>query len=230
MAPNARTRMQRWWRQIRRFRVQRAHLPGLALLGAVLLATAITMHRPTLRSADETPARTVTAVKIGGPFRLIGPNGEAMTQDSFPGKYLLVFFGYTYCPDVCPTTLSNVADAMQSLGPLADGLQPLFITVDPQRDTPQVMKDYVAHFDTRIVPLTGSADAIAAAEKAYRVYAAPYRTGEDPDSYLMDHSAVLYLMDPQGAFVTTLDFSSSGSDMAEALKPYLKSSLSRSAS
>jgi len=167
------------------------------------------------------PATTRTAVEIGGPFALIGPGGAPITDKSFPGKYLLIFFGYTYCPDVCPTTLTSVAGALDRLGPLAAKIQPLFITVDPQRDTVDVLQSYVGHFDKRIIGLTGSPASIEAAEKAYRVYAAPSRTGDGPNDYLMDHSAIVYLMDPQGAFVTVLDHASPAEQMAKDLTSVL---------
>lgn len=213
---------QRLWRKVRRIKITRAHLPGLALVAAVVLATVFSLPRshnsPPVASS---PNAMKTAVKIGGPFALIGPDGSTVTDQSFPGKYLLVFFGYTFCPDVCPTTLTNVAAALDKLGPLADKIQPLFITVDPGRDTPDVMATYVAHFDKRIIGLSGRNADIEAAEKAYRVYAAPQRTGDGPDDYLMDHSAVVYLMAPNGTFVTTLDHAASGDDMAKDLKAVL---------
>ena len=157
------------------------------------------------------------ALAVGGPFSLIDGDGHAVTDQTYRGKFMLVYFGYTYCPDVCPTTLSAVADAMDKLGPKADKIQSLFITVDPKRDKPDVVKQYAAAFGTRIVGLTGSPEQIAAAAKAYRVYYAEHRTGTGPDDYSMDHSSVLYLMGPDGRFIEPLRADQTGPEMAAAL-------------
>jgi protein SCO1/2 len=154
---------------------------------------------------------------VGGPFSLIDGDGRPVTDQSWHGKYMLVYFGYTYCPDVCPTTLTNLSDALDKLGTKADRLQPLFITVDPKRDTPPVVKQYAAAFGARIIGLTGSAEQIAAAAKAYRVYYAEHRTGPGPDDYSMDHSSVLYLMGPDGRFIAPLRADQTGPEMAAAL-------------
>ena len=161
------------------------------------------------------------ALTVGGPFALIDGDGHAVTDKTWRGKYLLVYFGYTFCPDVCPTTMTNVADAMDKLGAKADRLQPLFITVDPKRDTPEVVKRYAAAFGPRFVGLTGSAEQIAAAAKEYRVYYAEHRTGPGPDDYSMDHSSVLYLMSPEGKFIAPLRADQAGADMATALTKLL---------
>jgi protein SCO1/2 len=160
-------------------------LPALGLLGY----QAVTGHWPW--SASE------QASAIGGPFSLVDASGQPVTDQTYRGKWLLLFFGYTHCPDVCPTTLADVAQAWHDLGAVGDMLQPVFITVDPERDTPKVMHDYVAAFDGRIAALTGSPAQIAAAAKAYRAYYA--KSGDGPD-YAMEHSAVLYLMRPDGSY------------------------------
>jgi len=157
------------------------------------------------------------ALTVGGPFSLIDGDGHPVTDQTWHGKYMLVYFGYTYCPDVCPTTLTNLSDALDKLGAKADRLQPLFITVDPKRDTPAVVKQYAAAFGPRIIGLTGSAEQIAGAAKAYRVYYAEHRTGPGPDDYSMDHSSVLYLMGPDGRFIAPLRADQSGPEMAAAL-------------
>jgi protein SCO1/2 len=157
-------------------------------------------------------------IGIGGPFALQDGNGNAVTNNDFRGKYVLVYFGYTFCPDVCPTTLNAVADAMDKLGPAASRIQPLFITVDPARDTPAVVKQYVASFGQRIMGLTGSAEEIAKVAKEYRVYYAEHRTGSGPNDYSMDHSSVLYLMDPNGGFLAPVRADLSGDEMATNLK------------
>jgi protein SCO1/2 len=161
------------------------------------------------------------ALTVGGPFSLIDGDGKPVTDQTFRGKYMLVYFGYTYCPDVCPTTLTNVATALDKLGPKADQIQPLFITVDPKRDTPSVVKQYAAAFGPRLIGLTGTPQQIDVAAKAYRVYYAEHRTGPGPDDYSMDHSSVLYLMGPDGRFIAPVRADQDGPEIAAALAKLL---------
>ncbi len=158
-----------------------------------------------------------TASLIGGPFALEDGTGRQVTDRDFRGKYMLVYFGYTFCPDACPTTLNEVADALDRLGKKADRLQPIFITVDPKRDTPAVMKQYVAAFTPRLIGLTGSDDQIAKVAREYRVYYAEHRTGPGPNDYAMDHSSVLYLMGPDGRFIAPVPTDEDGARMAAEL-------------
>jgi protein SCO1/2 len=167
------------------------------------------------------PSPAGVSAPSGGPFSLTDGSGATVTDKTYRGKWELVFFGYTYCPDLCPTTLSTIADALTALGPLADEVQPLFITVDPRRDTPAAIADYVRNFDPRIVGLTGSPEAIAAVAKEYKVYYAVHRTGDGADDYLMDHSGFIYLMGPDGGFVRVLSGETSGQSMADKLRPLL---------
>jgi protein SCO1/2 len=155
---------------------------------------------------------------IGGPFVLQDGNGKPVSDKDFRGKYMLVYFGYTFCPDVCPTTLNAVAEAMDKLGPAAARIQPLFITVDPKRDTPALVKQYVAAFGSSIKGLTGTADEIAKVAREYRVYFAEHRTGPGPNDYSMDHSSVLYLMDPKGGFLAPVRADQTGDEIAANLK------------
>lgn len=143
----------------------------------------------------------VQTADVGGPFTLTNGAGQAVTNDTFRGKYLLVYFGYTFCPDVCPTTLNDVAQALDKMGPAANRLQPLFITIDPARDTPAVVRQYTAAFSPRLEGLTGTADQIAAVAKEYHVYYAKHANGSNPADYTMDHSSVLYVMGPDGNFI-----------------------------
>ena len=161
--------------------------------------------------------------QIGGPFTLVNGNGNRVTDQQFRGKFMLVYFGYTFCPDVCPTTLSAVGDAMDKLGAKANKVQPLFITVDPRRDTPEVVKQYAAAFSPRLIGLTGTPDEIAKVAKEYRVYYAEHRTGPGPNDYSMDHSSVLYLMGPNGQFVAPIRADASGDQMAAQIEKYLHS-------
>jgi protein SCO1/2 len=160
------------------------------------------------------------ALTVGGPFSLVDGDGKPVTDQTWRGKYMLVYFGYTFCPDVCPTTLSSVADALDKMGTKADRIQPLFITVDPRRDIPLVVKQYAAAFGPRIIGLTGSPEQIAAAAKAYRVYYAEHRTGPGPEDYSMDHSSVLYLMGPDGRFIAPVRADQDGPEIAAALTKF----------
>jgi len=165
--------------------------------------------------------RDGTASLIGGPFALENGDGRQVTDRDFRGKYLLVYFGYTFCPDVCPTTLAEVADALDRLGPKADRLQPIFITVDPKRDTPAVVRQYVAAFSPRLVGLTGSPEQIAEVAKEYRVYYAEHRTGPGPGDYTMDHSSILYLMGPDGRFIAPVRADETGAEMASGIAKFI---------
>jgi protein SCO1/2 len=155
-----------------------------------------------------------SATLVGGPFTLEDGNGKQVTDRDYRGKYMLVYFGYTFCPDVCPTTLNEVADALDHLGPKASALQPIFITVDPKRDTPAVVKQYAAAFSPRLIGLTGTPEEIAKVAKEYRVYYAEHRTGPGPNDYSMDHSSILYLMGPDGKFIAPVQADDSGAQMA----------------
>ncbi|MGC1410410.1 MAG: SCO family protein [Acetobacteraceae bacterium] len=158
-----------------------------------------------------------TASLVGGPFALEDGNGKQVSDRDFRGRYMLVYFGYTYCPDVCPTTLNDVADALDRLGAKADRLQPIFITVDPKRDTTAVMKQYTAAFTPRLIGLTGSQEQIADVAREYRVYYAEHRIGPGPNDYAMDHSSVLYLMGPDGKFIAPIEADEDGAHIAADL-------------
>lgn len=163
---------------------------------------------------------------IGGPFTLVDGDGRTVTEQSFLGKWTLIYFGYTFCPDVCPTSLTVVAGALDKLEPAqADKVVPILVTVDPARDTPAVMKDYASAFHPRMVGLTGSQDQITAAMKAFKVYAARAKapSGQtDDQSYTVDHSSILYLMGPDGRFVAHFPHGTTADDLAAALKKHLK--------
>jgi protein SCO1 len=156
---------------------------------------------------------------IGGPFTLIDQDGKTITDADIRGRPFLVFFGYTRCPDVCPTTLFDVSEVMRALGKDADRAGALFITVDPERDTPGVIKDYLSSFDSHLRGATGDNAAIDAAEKAYRVYAKKVPT-ENGD-YSMDHTALVYLMDKQGRFVAPFSLKRRPEEAAADLRRYL---------
>ena len=158
-----------------------------------------------------------TASLVGGPFALQDGSGRRVTDRDFRGKYMLVYFGYTFCPDVCPTTLNEVSDALDHLGAKADRLQPIFITVDPKRDTPAVVKQYAEAFTPKLLGMTGTPDEIAKVANEYRVYYAEHRTGPGANDYTMDHSSVLYLMGPDGKFIAPIRTDESGPEIAADL-------------
>lgn len=159
---------------------------------------------------------------IGGPFNLIDQNGILRTHADFKGKPMLVYFGYTYCPDICPTALYNMTNALNQLGSTLK-IQPLFITFDPQRDTADHLKVYAQNFHKDFVWLTGSKQQVDDVVKAYRVYAA--RTAEDrgQEDYLMDHSSLIYLMDKNGQYVASFNHNTSPEEMVKQVKFHLKS-------
>jgi len=151
---------------------------------------------------------------------LIDQDGKTITDQDLKGRPFLVFFGYTHCPDVCPATLFEVSELMRALGKDADRAGALFITVDPERDTPASMKDYLSSFDPRVRAATGDRAAIDAAEKAYRVYAKKVPS-EKGDDYSMDHTALVYLMDKQGRFVAPFNLKRTPEASAAELRKYL---------
>ena len=170
------------------------------------------------------PARTPASVAIaqapsvGGPFKLPDPGGRTITEKSFPGRWSLMFFGFTHCPDVCPTTLTKVTTLLGTLGEQAKHVQPLFITLDPERDTREILADYTDHFDERILGLTGTPEQIESISAAYHVYSRKVPLG---DSYTLDHSAVMYLIGPDGQLVShftqQMDADAMARDIADAL-------------
>ena len=196
-----------------RFVLPAALLGGLAILGAVAFFTLERGDRP--RGA----AGTLLASAIGGPFRLVDQNGKTVTDADLKGKWSLIYFGYTHCPDACPTALNDIAIALDELGPQRAAVRPVFITVDPERDTPEVLKAYVTAFDAPILALTGTPEEIAQAAKGYRVYYAKHP--EAGGDYSMDHSSVIYVMDPQGRFTASFTQENSPEEIAARLKKLL---------
>jgi protein SCO1/2 len=168
------------------------------------------------------PGRGIVATQpssVGGPFRLVDHNGRTVTEADFAGRPFLVFFGFTHCPDICPTTLFEISETLNRLGPAADGAAALFITVDPARDTPERLKQYVSSFHPRIYGLTGTQDEIDAVVNAYRAYAkkVPLEGGD----YTMDHTAFVYLFDRDGRFVAPFNLRRGFDAAAADLRRYL---------
>ena len=176
-------------RSVRILLLSAAFLAGLVLcLGVILIVTG---------RVSAPVAQQIAA--IGGPFQLVDQNGRTLSDRDLKGRPFLVFFGFTHCPDVCPTALFEMSEILRALGPDAERTRALFITVDPERDTPAVIKDYLSSFDPHLIGLTGDPAAIAAVAKAYRVYFK--KVPLDGGGYSMDHTAIVYLMDKEGRFV-----------------------------
>ncbi|RZN30198.1 SCO family protein [Bradyrhizobium sp. Leo121] len=185
-----------------------------SLCGAVLAAVLVT--------SQPASCAATSSVTIGGPFSLTAPDGTTVTDQTYRGKWLLVYFGYTFCPNTCPTTLLEIATALETLGPDAAKVQPLFITVDPKRDTTDVLGKYTQSFDPRIVGLTGTPAQIAAVAHDYGAYYVAHKNGDGADDYLIDHSTYIYVMDPQGQFVQAFDADTPADRIADDLLHLVK--------
>lgn len=158
---------------------------------------------------------------IKSDFALIDHTGKSVTDEGYRGKWLLVFFGFTNCPDVCPTALNEIAQIMENLGEKAAKVQPLFITVDPERDTPERMAEFVGAFDSRISGLTGTPEQIKASTKSFKVYYAKEVQKGAPDGYTMEHTASLYLIDPKGRFTRPYSYNATVDEITDDLRQRL---------
>ena len=218
-----------------KFFTQRRNL----LAAAVCFVVAFTLATLFRDAPQDTTPRGVGTPLIGGPFTLVDHTGKTVSDTVFRGRLMLVFFGYTFCPDVCPTNIQAISNAMDLLGEQADMVQPLFVTIDPERDTKEVMADYVGNFHPRLVGLTGTSDQIAAAAKAYRIYYSKYhpppaslsgeqdagdnKAGEDEEEsdYLMNHSSATYLMGRDGKFISHFGHGTDSEAIAERIRKHL---------
>ncbi len=191
---------------------------GLAFTLVVLVLAAITLKFASY-GPDSSDSHRVTQV-LGGPFSLVATDGATVTPASWPGKLLLMTFGYRFCPDVCPTNLGRIARALDQLGDDANRIQPLFISVDPDRDTVATLRDYVALFHPRLLGLTGTPAQIADVTRTFRVY---YRKveGATPDTYSMDHDASLYITDDHGTLIKVFSHDVTEEQLANGLKALL---------
>jgi protein SCO1 len=188
---------------------------AIAFAGVLVIAAGVLLALA-LRETPRGAAGTALASAIGGPFQLIDQNGKPFSDADLKGKWHLIFFGYTHCPDACPTALNEMSLALDRLGMKRDEVGVVFITVDPERDTPDALKCYVQSFDAPIVALTGSPEAVAQAAKAYRVFYAKHPRADG--DYDMDHSAVIYVMNPEGRFTATFTPDSSADAIVQRLQ------------
>ncbi len=184
------------------------------LAGLLVLGGAILLQLSGISSAPQPSA-------IGGPFTLTDQNGKPFTEKDLAGAPTLMFFGFTHCPDVCPTTLFEVSEVLRAAGDNADKVRVLFVSVDPARDTPAMLKDYLASFDGRIIGLAGTQEQTDAIASAYKVYARKIPTGDAPEDYTMDHTAIVYLLDKQGRFVNAFNLQRPPEEAARDLSGYL---------
>lgn len=172
------------------------------------------------RRLETGTTQTAEGPSIGGPFTLVDQNGTTVTENDLLGKWTVIYFGYTFCPDVCPITLTNMGDAINSLGATGARVVPIFITVDPKRDTVEALQEYAQHFHPRMRFLTGSEEDVARAAKAYRVYRS-VRAADGEQSYLVDHTSIVYVMGPDGKFVASMNHATSAEEMARRLRRFL---------
>jgi len=195
----------------------------LVIVGSFLLGSLIGVGALMLNQESPNKNRVITSGQalIGGPFELVGKDGKTVTDKDFRGRYMLVFFGFTHCPDICPAELQVMSAALDDLGDKADQVVPVFITVDPERDTPELVTAYVENFGPNFVGLTGSPEAVDKAAKAYRVTYEKFQEEGAGDNYSVDHSALVYLMGPDGKFVTHFPYGTSPEKMADTLRRYL---------
>jgi cytochrome oxidase Cu insertion factor (SCO1/SenC/PrrC family) len=198
------------------------------LIGAIiLLGTTVVLFLYLPKAPPPAQQATTGEVAVGGPFELVNSNGETVTEEILKGHHSLVFFGFTYCPDICPMTMQTIAAALDQLGPAGESILPVLITVDPERDTPEVMGEYVANFHPRLIGLTGSIEQVNAAAVAYKVYARKNHMedsdGNPTEDYLMDHTGLTYLMGPDGKYVDHFGNGVSADEIAARLKEVLAS-------
>lgn len=158
------------------------------------------------------------ALPFGGPFDLQGSNGKRVTDKDLRGKPALVLFGFTHCPDVCPTSLFTVAEALKQLGPSGDDIQTVFISVDPERDTPELLATYLDAFDPRFLGLTGTQEEITAVTRAYRVHRLKVKTASSAEGYTIDHSTLTYVVDAAGNVASLIPYGATAEKIVEVLR------------
>ena len=201
-------------------RLRRNPLVWIAVLGAIVLYTQY--EGGGLLGTENKGVRRIDQIHdVGGPFELTDHNGRAVSAESFHGQYMLVYFGYTWCPDVCPVDVLVMGHVIEILGTLGEQVQPLFITVDPTRDTVSSLAKYAENFHPRLLALTGREDQVAAAAAAYRVYYGKGEVANSPDDYLIDHTDYMYLMGPNGAFLEVFPHGMRPAEVAQSIGQYL---------
>lgn len=184
----------------------------------ILVTIAIVVGYIVMKAVDTHPTQPVQQVTVGGDFQLLDHTGKLRTNKDFHGKFMMVYFGYCHCPDICPTALTTITETLDMLGPKAKHVQPLFITIDPERDTVERLADYITNFHDSFLALTGNAEQLDNAMRAYKVFS---QKNEDEEDYSMDHSSIIYVMDRQGKLISHFGHSTPPEKIAEALRRYL---------
>jgi len=194
----------------------------IALLILVGTLAVLALYHPDLRPKAPPSGQGTGTVAIGGPFALVDGNGNAFTDADLKGGYSLVFFGFTHCPDICPLTLQTVGAALDLAGPAGEKVTPVFITVDPERDTAEAVGAYASAFHPRFVALTGTAEQLQTAMQSYKVFArkVPLKDaeGNDTGTYTMEHSGLIFFMDPEGGYVSHFSSDTTAEDMAAYIR------------
>ncbi|MBL4613436.1 MAG: SCO family protein [Magnetovibrio sp.] len=192
------------------------------VIASLIVVAAATAGRFYLAGNQASATQSTGRVSIGGPFQLTDHTGKAVSDETYRGKYLLVYFGYTFCPDVCPTSLGIMGDALDLLTPeQLDKVVPIFISVDPDRDTSEVLADYVPNFHDKIIGLTGTQAQVKAAARAYKTFFAKVNADDPDGNYLMDHSSITYVMGPDGLYVAHFSHATPAEAMAKRLAELL---------
>src|SRR3990170_8534244 len=196
-------------------------LAALAVTGFLVGGVAALALMPELRDRVLPKQISVGKALVGGPFTLTDHTGRLVTEKDFAGRHMLILFGFTFCPDICPSGLQVMAAALDKLGKKAEKLTPIFITLDPERDTPRQLAQYVVSFHPRLIGLTGAPDEVDKAAKAYRVFYKKVRDEKSTAAYTIDHTALIYLMGPDGAYVAHFNHATSPDVLAERLAKLL---------
>ena len=190
----------------------------LAALAAALVCAIPAWAEAPSPATDEQPEAGIVSR-----YLLMDSKGRAVSDQDFPGRFQLISFGYTFCPDICPTTLAEMALIMDKLGSLGERLQPLFVTVDPERDTPEVLRRYTEFFHPRIIGLSGSKELVRRVADHFKVrYEKHLEPGAEPDKYSVDHSAGMYLLGPDGRFITKFAYATPHQEIAERIRVLIK--------
>ncbi len=206
--------------------IKRILIGTFILLGTLIV---LLLYLPMIRPPPaQAPIQTAGEVQIGGPFTLINTRGEEVTESLLKGHFSLIYFGFTYCPDICPLALQTITEALTAIGPEGENVMPVFISLDPDRDTPEVVASYLDHFHPRFVGLTGTLDQTTAAAAQYRVYAKKSflkdADGNDTADYTVDHTGYIYLMTPAGRYGDHFSKDATAADITARLKQVLAGS------
>jgi protein SCO1/2 len=196
-----------------------------AIAAGLIIAVAVKLWQAPDSSIALEEKGVSGAALVGGPFTLTDQHGRRVGDGDFRGRFMLVYFGYSFCPDICPTDLAAMSAAIDRLGPLGDQVQPIFITIDPERDTVERLADYAPLFHPRLIALTGTAEEVERAAAAYRVY---YEKAGEGTDYLMNHSGIVYLMGPDGRFLTHFPQGTDAEEMAEKIRSQMSEVRSQS--